>query len=81
MNSDKKEHDAQATQHGFVRTEESIKLNKSYIHNRTNKKYYTQDLCKLKFGMGWFDCVVYESQSGEKFVRKTEDFRKNFSEY
>lgn len=58
-----------------------IKLNKSYIHNRTNKKYYTKEFCKLKVGGAWVECVIYENQSGVKFVRKTDDFRKNFSEY
>ena len=58
-----------------------IKLNKSYIHNKTNKKYYTQELCKLKVGGAWVDGVIYETHEGEKFVRKTDDFRKNFSEY
>ena len=58
-----------------------LKLNKSYIHNKTSKKYYIQDLCKLKVGGAWVECVVYASQSGEKFVRKTEEFKANFSEY
>ena len=58
-----------------------IKLNKSYIHNKTLNKYYVQDICKLKVGGAWVECVSYASQSGEKFVRKTDDFRKNFSEY
>ena len=58
-----------------------LKLNKSYIHNITNKKYYVESLCKLKVDMGWFDCVIYKSQGGEKFVRKVEDFIENFSEY
>lgn len=58
-----------------------IKLNKSYIHNKTNKKYYTKELAKLKVGDAWVECVIYENQSGVKFVRKTEDFSEYFSEY
>ena len=58
-----------------------LKISKSYIHNITNKKYYVESLCKLKVDMGWFDCVVYTNHSGEKFVRKVEDFKENFSEY
>ena len=81
MNSDIKEHDEQATQHGFIRPEVPIKLNKTYLHNKTQKKYYVQDLCNLKVGGAWVECAVYASQNGEKFVRKVDDFRKNFSEY
>lgn len=58
----------------------SIKLNKSYINNKTNKKCHVYDICKFKSSGMWVECIIYTDQSGEKFVVKSEYFRKNFSE-
>lgn len=58
----------------------SIKLNKSYINNKTNEKCHVYDICKFKSRGMWLGCVIYTDQSGEKFVVKSEYFRKNFSE-
>ena len=58
----------------------SIKLNKSYINNKTNEEVKVYDLCKFKSSGIWLDCVIYTDQSGEKFAVKSKYFIKNFSE-
>ena len=60
--------------------QKKIKLNTTYIHNKSQAKYYVQDLVKIKAGNEWLDCVYYSNEQGEKFARKIEEFRNNFSE-
>jgi len=57
---------------------ETIELNKNYIHYKNGLTYIPIDICKIQENDIWIEAILYKTQSQELFVRSKKEFIEKF---